>query len=271
VVEFKREWPSDAYKTARQIASHAIALRGEEAIWIIGVDEKNGVVGASVTEFALWWSTIAAHFIEITPESTVVSISLNCGHSVTAIAFSTDQGPYLIKNPSFGTEGGVKIASEVPWRSGTRTETATRNQLLSLLMPATARPGFEILRATVVADPRENPMVKCRADILLYIEPRSPRVGFPFHRIAGEITGAGSPIALEKLQFAREMPNTWPKDVFATVMLDELVLEGPAMMRLSGEFVGPFRTPPIPNLELHIRFETLHHEHSLSLHFSLEP
>ena len=39
-VELKAEWPVETAKTARQLAGHANAARGEPVLWLIGVDEK---------------------------------------------------------------------------------------------------------------------------------------------------------------------------------------------------------------------------------------
>jgi hypothetical protein len=50
-VELKAQWPDDVNKAARQIAGQANAARGDPMFWLIGVDEKAGVIGASSTEF----------------------------------------------------------------------------------------------------------------------------------------------------------------------------------------------------------------------------
>ena len=45
-VELKAEWPKDHFRAARRIAAHANSARGEPLLWLIGIDEKAGVVGA---------------------------------------------------------------------------------------------------------------------------------------------------------------------------------------------------------------------------------
>lgn len=57
-VELKRAWPSDYPKTARRIAGHANAARGEPILWLIGVDETAGVLGADYAEFSGWFSQV---------------------------------------------------------------------------------------------------------------------------------------------------------------------------------------------------------------------
>jgi len=47
-VEVKSEWP-DPTKTARRLAGHANASRGEPILWLIGVDEKQGLITGSIS------------------------------------------------------------------------------------------------------------------------------------------------------------------------------------------------------------------------------
>lgn len=42
-VELKAQWPVELNKAARQIAGHANAAHGESILWLIGIDEKEGV------------------------------------------------------------------------------------------------------------------------------------------------------------------------------------------------------------------------------------
>jgi len=47
-VELKAEWPEDHYKAARHIAGLANASRGEDVLWIVGLDETTGVVDSLI-------------------------------------------------------------------------------------------------------------------------------------------------------------------------------------------------------------------------------
>lgn len=68
LVELKAEWPDDHDEAARRIAGHANAARGEPILWIIGLDEKKGVVGADRQDFASWWGRVESRFDqEISP------------------------------------------------------------------------------------------------------------------------------------------------------------------------------------------------------------
>jgi hypothetical protein len=82
-VELKREWPSDHWKSARQIAGHCNAARGEHVLWLVGIDQKKGVMGAVYAELSNWFAQVDAcfdfllHFLT-NPESTLpVSTSVS--------------------------------------------------------------------------------------------------------------------------------------------------------------------------------------------------
>ena len=66
-VEMKSRWP-DPQKVARLIAAHANAARGENILWIIGIDESEVIVGADNTELANWLPTVKACFDGVFPE-----------------------------------------------------------------------------------------------------------------------------------------------------------------------------------------------------------
>ena len=67
-VELKAEWPSDPARTARRLAGHSNAARGESVLWVIGVDEKRGVVGATDEPLQDWLSQLRPHFDSLHPE-----------------------------------------------------------------------------------------------------------------------------------------------------------------------------------------------------------
>ena len=51
LVELKADW-TDPEKTARRIAGHANASRGNDILWLFGVDEKRGILGTQPTNLA---------------------------------------------------------------------------------------------------------------------------------------------------------------------------------------------------------------------------
>src|SRR5438093_863250 len=66
-VELKAEWPKEINKTARQIAGHANAARGELILCIIGLDQNRGVIGAQYNELSNWFNSVKSEFDGIAP------------------------------------------------------------------------------------------------------------------------------------------------------------------------------------------------------------
>ncbi len=145
--ELKAEWPKDFAKVARQIGAHANAARGESILWLIGVDEKDGIKGADHVEFASWLSKVKSQFeSEHAPRCYDCNIHID-GETVAALVFETDQSPYVVQNPVHGKKDGGPVSLEVPWRDGTSTRSATRADLLKILVPLRKQPAFEIRSA----------------------------------------------------------------------------------------------------------------------------
>lgn len=140
-VELKAQW-IDAQKAARRIAGHANEMRGEPILWVIGVDENNGVTGASQNDLATWWSQVKSEFIGPVPNLRDVLVHWNDDTAV-ALFFETEQVPYVIKNPVFGKKDGGAVEREVPWRDGTAIRSATHSDLILLLSPL-QRPILDI-------------------------------------------------------------------------------------------------------------------------------
>jgi hypothetical protein len=147
-VELKAEWPNDPEKAARRLAGHANAALGERILWLIGVDEKGHTIpGASHSETATWFDQMKRCFDGgVYPDLTDVSFT-HGAVTVVALAFETGRAPYLVKNP-----GGGAFQRDIPWREGTRVDSATREQLLRILLPPTKLPLIELVRAEAHAE-----------------------------------------------------------------------------------------------------------------------
>jgi len=193
-VELKSEWP-DEQKAARQMAGHANAAHGEPILWLIGVDEEKGVVGANDEELANWSAGVRAKFDGLAPQ---IMRDLNVpveGETVVALLFDTDRAPYLVKNPAYGQANGGPVQLEVPWREARSTRTASRSDLLRILSPIQKGPSFELLNAWLkvypelvssaaggltCSDAPKNFTWKLHMDF--YVVPRTDaRVVIPFH------------------------------------------------------------------------------------------
>lgn len=193
-VELKRELTDD-YKVARRIAGHCNASRGDMVLWIVGVDEVNGVVGWNAPDFSEYLPKVWSYFSDGHPACTEVAFQFD-GFSCVALAFSTSRAPYLVKNPSYGCQRGEVIEREIPWREGTSIRTAKRDEIMRLLLDHTLTPEIEFFRGHValseIVDAGRPPAtgeVLLKLQIEFYAMPRDEiSVVFPLHRISASLT-----------------------------------------------------------------------------------
>src|SRR5207302_1337420 len=124
---------------ARQIAAHANAARGSQVDWIIGLDDQRALVtGTGGTDVADWWARTAKWFDGQPPGMEPLRVHTRHGGDVVLLRFDTTRAPFLITNPSGGAP-----EREVPWREGTRTRSAFRDELLRLLVPRLLVPAAD--------------------------------------------------------------------------------------------------------------------------------
>lgn len=249
-VELKSQWP-DPQLAARQIAGHANAARGASILWIIGVDEKTGVVGAPHVELANWFAAVKSHFDGAVPSVYDINVPVQ-GRTVVALLFASDRAPFVVKNPMFGKPHGGAVAFEVPWREGRKTGTARRENLIRLLAPLSSLPDIEWLECSVYVENRTNENEEQVTDWHLYghfyISPTtSAPVVIPFHRTRVAAEAANS-VSLgpwdrlrvrpqQRLQLASEIRVV--NDSATTVATsDEVSVRGPGKLRFetSGTF-----------------------------------
>ncbi len=182
-VEVKAQWP-EANKTARQLAGHANAARGENLLWLIGVDEKKGIVGANYQELSSWFPGVQSGFESTAPS--LEHINVNYGtHTVAALCFDTSRAPYVVKNPACGSQAAGPVEYEVPWREGTRTRSATRSDLVTLLSPLIRVPKIEILAGEVrrVNPQRAGDPPDFHFNLTTYVTPlNEDAITFPLHK-----------------------------------------------------------------------------------------
>src|SRR5262249_4597625 len=132
-VELKAKWPDEPAKAARRIAGHANAARGEHILWLIGVDEVNGVSGADHQEMADWLAGVSKQFDGLAPRCYDLNVPTKNGKTVVALLFETNRAPFVVKNPYYGRRKDDPISLEVPWREGTKVRSAARSDLMLLL------------------------------------------------------------------------------------------------------------------------------------------
>ncbi|MFJ5217221.1 hypothetical protein ACIP98_21165 [Streptomyces sp. NPDC088354] len=185
LIEFKSEWP-DASK-ARQLAGHANSARGEEIVWIIGVDEKARTLTApEPPDLAKWWAQLSKRFDgQVAPEITDLAVPVGDGGLVTALLFQTDRSPYLV------TVHGGAVEREIPMRDGTRTRSATRFEVLKLLSPAASVPQLAVLEASAEASEtsvRGREWWSVEGKLGIYVDQKiEESCFFPLHEMSGTL------------------------------------------------------------------------------------
>lgn len=231
-VELKSEWV-DASRAARRLAAHANAVRGEPVLWIVGLDEKSGVVGADDSRFVDWFGKIRAQFDEVSPALSLhVAVPVQ-GRTLVALLFASDRAPYLVKS----TVSGTPIL-EVPWREAAATRSAHRSELLSLLTPFLRAPDVETLWARVIvrpAGPTGPPGWVWKLEARLYVVPRAAeRLVFPFHRCSATVAQGGTEMRLGPVR--GEITGSQTIRAGPT----EAIVDGPGLIQMLAEIEGGF-------------------------------
>jgi len=256
LVELKSKWPSPRWH-ARQLAGHANAARGNPIMWLIGVDEKSGVCGASENEAGDWYNQIKSEFDGGVAPAMTGPVSFDyAGHTVVAVVFSTTRPPYVIKNPARDTEKSGPFSLEVPWRDGTNTRSAGRAELLVVLSEEVVIPNIDVRRALIAAKtihrqhplgtyssttPRELLVTKWRIEADLYLAYAGTGTLFvPFHHCTAVVDGLDTcekPLTFEGATF--EAPSKHvsghvvARSLTIEVAASELIINGAGAVRVS--------------------------------------
>jgi len=88
------------------------------------------------------------HFDSVAPELSEIWLQTDDG-PVLILCFDTSASPFVVKNSVFGNPGAGSVEREVPWREGTSTRSATRNDLIKLIAPLQKTPDIQLLYARV--------------------------------------------------------------------------------------------------------------------------
>src|SRR5262249_28018258 len=138
-VECKAEW-IDPSAAARRIAAHANAAGGGPILWLIGLDGRRGIIGAANTDLTHLGASVQSEINELPPRMYDLLIPAD-DKTIVALLFETDRAPFVVK----ARDGYL----EVPWREGTRTNSARRSDLVRLLTPVLRLPQFEVMGGRV--------------------------------------------------------------------------------------------------------------------------
>jgi len=246
-VELKSEW-IEPVQAARRLAAHANCARGIPILWIIGLDETRGLIGADMNEASNWYNAIKSCFDEgiFTNLDKYLNVSY-LGKTVVALLFETDRAPYVIKN-----EVGGQITREVPWRKGNSTDSARRSDLIKLLVPLQKNPTFEILSGSIVLTILKSSNKKLfKLHLDLYITPRtSDLLVIPNHRCKANLLLPSTQTKIYFDQIKLHAPigldfNSSPMDITKMKIIEksftiqstpnEIVVRGPGTMILETE------------------------------------
>ncbi|WP_280407098.1 hypothetical protein [Nocardia brasiliensis] len=187
-VEAKGTWPGP--DKAAQLAGMANKAAGHPIIWIVGLSEdEHKVLALDDTDPAQWWPRMEKAFAyEVTPELTPLKVYTEHG-PVMCLHFKTDGAPYMVKTPNSGWSEAA-----VPWREGTRTRSARRGELLSLLVQSVNIPVLELVAAKIMlgtvgaARPGETAPPALYIHGRLFIESEAgAHLVFPRHRRSASV------------------------------------------------------------------------------------
>ena len=194
-VELKRDF-EPAKDVARKIAGHANVAHGEPVLWIFGIDQKGQkIVGlADVPDIADWGQQLVSRFDDgVAPDMALTVAPLVDGLTILAILFLTDRAPYVVKN-----QQGGQITSDVPYRVGTRTDSARRSQILRMLGPIERVPEIELFSAYAEANAISSEELVWHLNATVYITPPTrERVVIPAHKCFATLETGG--VLVERL------------------------------------------------------------------------
>ena len=231
-VELKAAW-LDAHKAARRIGGHANAARGAPILWLIGVDETAGVVGADPQDPAAWYPAVASRFDGVAPALLLHLQIPSEAKMIAALLFDTSRFPYVVLNADFG-RAGVVVKYEVPWRQSTGLRTATREDLLRMIGPHQEAPTCEVLYAEL-NETTLRPGPACWTLLLeLYFAPRSSeRVVVPAHRCRITLQTPHGPWPLN-VRFRPDRGSSAKHSPMVEASGADMVFKGPAQVQVYG-------------------------------------
>jgi hypothetical protein len=268
-VEFKARW-IDEDDLARHIGGMANAALCSPTTLVIGVDEKGAkIVGAESTDVAAWWPQIQRRFNGEAPllvHHRIIALDEAPDLPFVALMFDTHLAPYVVTNKDGGNH-----QRDVPWREGTRTQSATRAQLLQILSPIVRMPHLELVQATLILNEKAR-YDKTGCDItwsldakMFVVQPFDQEATFARHSTETIVHFQESPAQLNQVSFpVASIPGVSSLDAVAIRGSNYLTVKTWERM-MSPEHI-PF---PDEKLTVSMRFATPGWARDVSLRFEV--
>lgn len=239
-IELKASWSADPRRTARQLVGACNAARGAEVVWIFGLQESPPkVTGCNATEVSTWWAQVRSHIAGESPTFDHYTIAVD-GLSVVALVFDTEGVPFLF--------GATADHHEVAWREGTATRSATRSDLVRMLVPRAGLPTIEVLDGMVESRPDgSGTFVRAEIECFLVHDFGQP-LSFP-HRLTSLTVfwpGLDEPILLE-------VEPAVAGQGYLEVVDRQVIARGPGHLFLIGYASRGLAIPPEESLRLAFR------------------
>lgn len=199
LVELKATWPSPK-KAARQLAGQANAAPGREVRWLIGVKEDGTVFGARREELSSWWRELRTYFDGPAPQLVERVIEFPDASSLMILEFKVTHKPYVYKPEPRGDN------REIPWREGTGTRSATRDEVVQIVNGIADVPNVYFLNALVTAEKSHHELHwTLNADLYIEADPSGTLV-IPEKQCRGEVVSDELRITVPLERFSFHMP-----------------------------------------------------------------
>lgn len=165
VARFHR-WPAPARTLARRLAGEANAARGLPLLWLLTGHTPSRRI---LSEFDSWIEELGGHFDGLPPTIRACPVEHDGRHWL-AVQIETTRLPFVVRH-------GRNL--EVPWKLDGTLRSASRSELMRLLVPAARLPVFELIEAELLFFKNIDPGTSRRApfrwalDTTLFLVPNA--------------------------------------------------------------------------------------------------
>jgi hypothetical protein len=252
LVEMRHDWPEPAV-AARLIAGHANMARGQTILWLMGADEAAGIKQITHRDPALWLPQVDAYFDGVAPDTWAMPMVYN-GVRLTALITETDRAPYVVKIAG-ANQPADSPSTEVPYRTGKKTHSAGRVDLLRMMVPASKTPDVSVLDSKLLMGrPGQSSNFHAYVQFDLYIVPTGKEtLVYPYRRSRAWALFQGPHQPLE-------IPVTGGSGFAGSLITptqSELIVNGPGQISVIAQIVTP-RFSYVANKPVSVHMELVH-------------